>query len=220
MEKLSEDKIKLIRDLRSRGHILSEIKNIVPAGKATIFKYIKGVQVKEEFKETFSLKRFNSKNLSKIGWKNAKTMAKEILLPLRKQNSFAILAALYWGEGNKKELNLINSDPALIKVFVECLYSIGVKKEELKITLRIYGDSNISKVKEFWSNLLEIPPQQISNINVLKGKKEGKLKFGMCRVRVRKGGKYFKLIISMINLLKSHYNAAVVQWIEQDTPNV
>jgi hypothetical protein len=220
MEKLSEEKINLIKALRSRGKTLSEIKNTVHAGKGTIFKYIKDVQIKEEFKESFMLKRFNSKNLSKIGWQNAEIMAKKILLPLRKQNSFATLAALYWGEGNKRELNLINSDPALIRVFVECLYSIGVKKEDLKITLRMYEDNDVSKIKRFWSNLLEIPTSQISNINILKGKKEGKLKFGMCRVRVKKGGKYFKLIISMINLLKSHYNAAVVQWIEQDTPNV
>lgn len=67
---------------------------------------------------------------------------------------------------------------------------------------------------------MEIPLHQISNINILKGKKEGKLKFGMCRIGVKKGGKYFKLIISMINLLKSNYKAAIVQWIEQDTPNV
>ncbi len=220
MEKLSEAKIELIRNLRSSGHTLSEIKNIVSAGKGTIFKYIKDVQVKEEFKEAFSLKRFNSKNLSKVGWENAETMAKELLLPFNKQNPFVVLAALYWGEGNKKELNLINSDPALVKVFVECLYFIGINKEDLKITLRIYEDNDVSRVKKFWSNLLNIPISQISNINILKGKKEGKLRFGMCRIRVKKGGKYFKLIISMINLLKSHHNAVVVQWIEQDTPNV
>lgn len=95
MEKLSEEKINLIRTLRSEGNTLSEIKNVVSVGKGTVFKYIKDVSIKEEFKEIFSLKRFNSKNLSKIEWKNAETMAKEILLPLKKQNDFAILAALY-----------------------------------------------------------------------------------------------------------------------------
>lgn len=41
----------------------------------------------------------------------------------------------------------------------------------------------------------------------------------MCRVRVAKGGSYFKLIMSMIDLIKSDFNAAVVQWIEQRSPN-
>lgn len=220
MEQLSQNKVDLIKNLRSTGHTLSEIKNIVSAGKGTIYKYIKDVEIGKGYREAFELKRFSSKGLSKNAWEKASLKAKLILKPFKKEFTPIVLAALYWGEGNKKELNLINSDPALIKVFVECLYSIGVKKEDLKVTLRVYEDNQISKSREFWSNLLKIPIRQITNVNVLKGKKEGKLKFGMCRIRVKKGGQYFKLIISMIDLLKSHYKAAVVQWIEQDTPNV
>lgn len=220
MRKLAQSKIDLIKNLRSKGYTLQEIRKVVLAGKGTIFKYIKGVNIDEKHRKDFELKRFGTKNKSKVAWEESLVQAEKILKPLKKQYAPIILCALYWGEGNKKELNLINSDPALIKVFVECLYSIGVIKEDLKVTLRVYEDSKIGDAKKFWSDLLKIPLDQISNVNVLKGKKKGKLKFGMCRVRVKKGGQYFKLIISMIDLLKSHYNAAVVQWIEQDTPNV
>jgi hypothetical protein len=60
-----------------------------------------------------------------------------------------------------------------------------------------------------------LPKDFIKNINVIKGKKIGKLKYGMCRLRVKKVGRYFKLIISMIDLIKSGVqNVLVVQWIE------
>jgi hypothetical protein len=207
MKKLSTAKIFLIKDLRSNGHTVNEIMNITGAGKGTVSKYINGVLITDSIKKDFELKRFPSKKLSAVEWEKAKMEASKNLFPLLKQSELSILACLYWGEGNKKELNLINSDPFLIKTFVECLYLIGVKKENLKITLRIYEDMNPSKIKKFWANLLSVPLNQISNINILYGKKGGKLEFGMCRIRVKNGGRYFKLIISMIDLLKSHYNS-------------
>jgi hypothetical protein len=114
-----------------------------------------------------------------------------------------ILACLYWGEGNKTELNLINSDPNLIRVFVNCLKRLGVKDEDLLVSARIYEDLNPEKVKLFWAKTLRIHKDLIRSINVLNGKKLGKLKYGMCRVRVRKGARYFKIIMSVIDLIKS-----------------
>jgi hypothetical protein len=51
---------------------------------------------------------------------------------------------------------------------------------------------------------LNLPVSQIRSVNILKGKKVGKLEYGMCRVRVTKGERHFKLIMSMIDLIKSH----------------
>ena len=115
-----------------------------------------------------------------------------------------ILACLYWGEGNKNELNIINSDPNLIRIFVNCLKKLGVRNEDLLVSARIYEDLDPEKVKSFWAKTLDIDKKLIRSINVLSSKKKGKLKYGMCRVRVRKGARYFKIIMSMIDLIKSN----------------
>lgn len=112
---------------------------------------------------------------------------------------------LYWGEGAKRDLSFCNSDPGMIRMFAHCLLQMGVNKEDLKITVRIYEDIEKRNAVSFWSRTLGMPVKQISNVNVLKGRKKGKLKYGMCRIRVRKGGFYLKTLQSIIQLVKENY---------------
>ncbi len=137
---------------------------------------------------------------------------------MSREQRLLLLLGIYWGEGNKRELNLINSDPALIKTFLSCLYDMGMKKEELRITLRLYDGIDKEKSRRFWAKLLSIRIKDIRNINTIQGNKIGKLKYGMCRVRVAKSAPYFKLIMSLLSEIKERFNAAVVQRIEQGTP--
>lgn len=46
--------------------------------------------------------------------------------------------------------------------------------------------------------------KKIQKIDIIQGKKVGKLKFGMCRLRVEKSSKEFKLLLSLINVIKEH----------------
>lgn len=200
--RLSKEELSRIKYLKSEGYTLLEIKKILKVSKNTVYRYSKNIKVKPEFLDFFESKRFSSRYLSKQNWEKAKEEASAIFANIKCDIKPLVLACLYWGEGNKKELNLINSDPMLVKTFVNGLYSIGVEKKDLLVTLRVYEDNNVEKTKLFWINTLDIEPKQILNINVLNGKKKGKLEFGMCRVRVRKGGRYFKLISSMIDFLK------------------
>ena len=216
----TEKIILTIKELRAGGHTLSEIKKLLNVPKTTVYKYIKNVEIKDENRDDFAKKRIGSRYSSLKKWSAARKKADQIMNPVKSLLDPIVLACLYWGEGNKKELSLINSDPGLVKIFIDCLFSIGVEMKDLKITLRVYEDKNIQKIKDFWANYLHVPLSLINNVNILVGKKDGKLKFGMCRIRVKKGGAYFKLIMSMIDFLRLHYQAAVVQWIAQDTAHV
>lgn len=208
---------KIIR-LRETGHSLSEIKRITGNANATVSKYIKKVSVLPAYKEILRIKRGGSKERARQKWEQSYIEAKKFLPILTYKEKLIVLACLYWGEGNKTELNIINSDPQLIKSFVFCIKLLGVSKKDLKVGIRLYEDIDINKAKKYWSQILDLPIAQITSVDILNGKKIGKLKYGMCRVRVKKGEKYFKLIMSMISLIKSYLNAAVVQRIERGTP--
>jgi hypothetical protein len=195
--KTSEKDIAEIIRLRKSGLSLDSIHKIVPQGKTTIFTYIKNVKV------NFDLRGTGSRNKSDNEWKATKIAAVNLLGDFSKQSKLLVLAALYWGEGNKKELNLINSDPELIRVFVNCLKELGVRSEDLKISLRLFEDLNHKKAKAFWSGITGVSKNLIAGIEIIKGKEKGRLKYGMCRVRVRKSHYYFKLIMNMIDLMKS-----------------
>ena len=45
------------------------------------------------------------------------------------------MSMLYWGEGTKRELNIINGDPGMMRVFISCLRSMGVNENDITIGL-------------------------------------------------------------------------------------
>lgn len=195
--KTSNQEIAEIIRLRKSGLSLDSIHKIIPRGKTTIFNYIKDVKV------DFDLRKTGSTRKAKRDWEESETIANNLVGDISFSSEILILASLYWGEGNKGELSLINSDPDLVRIYVNCLRKLGVKNEDLLVSVRIYEDLIPKIVKSFWAKTLDIDVGLIKSVNVLHGKKLGKLKYGMCRVRVRKGAKYFKIIMSVIDLIRS-----------------
>lgn len=202
-EKVSKEEVERMIYLRKTGHSLPEIGRTIGRGKGTVHRYVKDVQILPKYVEILRAKQGGSKARAIRGWNESVSKAGSLILPIKRRDKFFILASLYWGEGTKRDLNIINSDPFLIKTFVSCLYELGITKEQLRITIRIYEDMNKEKSIRYWANVLGVSEDKILNVNILHGKKNGKLEYGMCRVRVTKGEKYFKLILSMIDLIKS-----------------
>lgn len=216
---LSSNELEKVIALRKTGHSISEIHNITKRGKATISRLIKEVPVLEKYKEILKEKQGGSKVRASKRWKSIREEAQILINDVNLQRQLLVLSCLYWGEGNKKEFSLINSDTDLIKTVLCILIEIGVPIERIKVSLRIYSDLNYESVIKFWSDFLNIPETKFGKVDVIEGKKQGKLKYGMCRIRIQKGEYYFKLIMSMIDLVKLKYkNAAVVQRIERGTP--
>ena len=194
----SQIEINQIVRLRKRGHSLSEIRKITGKSNSLVSKYIQGVKILPRYYHAWKIKQGGSKARASTEWEKSKITAEKIVGSLNRKEKLLIAACLYWGEGTKTELNLSNTDPDLVRVFVRCLEEIGVTKDKLRITIRVYDDINKDKAMEFWSGIIGIQKNQILNVNVLRGKKNGKLQYGMCRIRVTKGAPYFKIIKSII----------------------
>ncbi len=216
--KLSKEEIERLTELRKTGHSLPEIHKVSGRAYGTVFRYIKDVAILPEYQELWRVKRGGSKYRAFRDFEEAKQKAKSLLSKIEKRDRLFILAALYWGEGTKRELNLINGDPELIRVFVFCLRGLGITNSQMKINLRIFEDMDKGKVIMFWAKTLGIKEEHITSVDVLKGKKRGKLEHGMCRVRVEKSKNHFKFIMAMIDFIKLEINAAVVQRIERGFP--
>lgn len=199
----SLEKIRNIQALRRKGYSINEISKEVSKSKSIVSKYIQGVSVLPAFRSILIEKQGGSKFRSERDWKISKTEAVNIMGSFSKRDKIIILSALYWGEGTKTELNIINSDPYLLRVFLACIQQIGVPHVDVKATLRIYEDISAKDAIVYWSKILKLPQKQFTGVNVIYGKKKGKLKYGMCRIRVRKSAKYFKLIMSIISHMKS-----------------
>ncbi|HCP08270.1 MAG TPA: hypothetical protein DIT25_00495 [Candidatus Moranbacteria bacterium] len=199
---ITNKEIGIIGQLRKTGHSLPEICKIVGRRNSTVHRYAKEIVVLPKYVDILREKQGGSKKRAEKCWGEAKIKAKNLLKNITERDKLLILAALYWGEGTKKELNIINSDPILVKVFISCLKEIGVKEKDFRISLRVYSDINIKSAKKYWAKVCNVDMEQILNVNILSGKKIGKLPYGMCRIRVSQSGKSFKLIMSLIEFIK------------------
>lgn len=200
---VTEKEIGIMIRLRQTGHSLPEICRMTLRGSATVFRHVKNVKVLPEYVEILKSKQGGSKVRAQKEWAVSLKKAQKILNEINSKDKLLILAALYWGEGTKRELNIINSDPELLRVFVECLAEIGVTRDMLRTSIRIYEDMSEIKVRQYWSRVLNISEKSILGTEILKGKKYGKLEYGMCRIRITKSAPHFKLVMSMIELMKS-----------------
>lgn len=87
---------------------------------------------------------------------------------------------LYWGEGNKANKNTIrlgNSDPALVKTFIDFLTRMyRIDQTKLKFGLQIFSDTSPAKALTFWSKRLGIPKSRFYKPLVTKSGKVGNYK--------------------------------------------
>jgi len=79
---------------------------------------------------------------------------------------------LYWAEGTflGNTVDLANSNPEIIKIFLRFLRKIcGIKEERLRIYVYGYHDQDISELMHYWSNITEVPLTQFTKPFIRKG---------------------------------------------------
>lgn len=139
----------------------------------------------------------------------ASKKAKQLISLLSSKEKAVFLSALYWAEGNKRDFGFTNTDPEMIRVFVTGLEEIfQIPRDRLRASIRTYEDLDKEKCLRYWSKVVGIPPEQFVNVNVLKGKKNGKLAYGMCRIRIIKGTDMLKYITAIRNRVADLFNVS------------
>lgn len=200
MNALDGKLVQKIKFLRTRGRSIPEISNILTISKSTALRYSNTVSILPAYRKRWLERRNASKIKSQRHVEEAKRDA-EIKLPnITNKDLIVIFSSLYWAEGNKRDLVLTNTDPKMIGVFIYILRKIyNISNDDLSVSLRIYEDLDKKRCLKFWSKITGITLNNKTTVSVLIGHKNGKLNYGMCRVRVKKGGRLLKEIFSIIN---------------------
>lgn len=212
----ASEKRKIMR-MRQQGCSIEEIALALNRSKSTVTRHIKAVKILPEFYSVWKSKRGGSAKYAEQRRQTSYSKASEVIKDFNRRDQLIIAACLYWGEGNKKEFSFSNTDARLVETFVNCLTKLGVKKERLKISIRIYEDIDQAEAKRYWARIVRISPETITSVNVLSGKKFGKVPYGMCRIRLTKGNDYFNLLMATVRLISADF-APVAQRIELRTP--
>jgi len=192
--------------LRQKGHSYSEIRKKFNVSKSTLSLLLGKLKLENPAVELLLAKKYRSKAMAAKEWQDAKDWAKNKIGKLNDRDKLLIMAMLYWGEGTKRELNIINGDPAMLVVFISCLRNMGIKEEDITVALRIFDVNKKSEMVNFWAKILSINKASITRFEIIEGKKTAKLPYGMCRIRLRKSALYFKRIMSMISEVKELFS--------------
>ena len=142
--------------------------------------------------------------------------AKIDFLKFKTEILFVTGVSLYWGEGYKKgahgsawkAIDLANSDPDIIKVFIKFLKKyLNVVDQDISIQLIIAPNQDIDKAIEFWSKITKLDKNRFIKAysGVSKSSKgirdKNSLPNGTIHVRVNSVEKFF-ILIGWIECLK------------------
>ncbi|MFF5659834.1 hypothetical protein [[Kitasatospora] papulosa] len=93
-----------------------------------------------------------------------KRIARESMGELSDRELFIAGVTLYWAEGMKdkpysrrESLLFINSDPNVIKVYLNWLALLGVTRERLHLRVSIHESADVTQAEDFWSDLTKVP---------------------------------------------------------------
>ena len=153
------------------------------------------------------LKRRSFSEINKIIFTRKPLSFKKKVFSKLNKELMAIGIMLYWGEGAKggivgrnNVVDLANSDPKMVKVFLSFLRKIySVDEKKFRCLLYCYSNQNPKKLMKFWSDLTEIPLSQFTKPYVRKDfRLEGrKMIHGLIHIRYADK----KLLIEIENMI-------------------
>ena len=166
----------------------------------------KGEASREKFRQTMRAKR--EKREYKIY-----THQKKKLTHISEESKFIAGLMLYAAEGEKKtryDISFTNTDPVLVDFFAGWLEQfLDIKRQEMKIQLRLYENMNIAAEELFWMRALRLKRSQLckSQVSPLRPKSfsyRDSVRHGTCRLYKCSGEKKAKLLLSIRAFFDTH----------------
>lgn len=185
-------------ELRKQGMSYSQIKRQVDVSRGTLSTWLRDHPLSEQ--RTRELRDNSEVRIER--YRNTRRKTKEarlgaVLQKVREdignlKDANPILSGffLYWGEGGKTEptrISLSNTDPAMLRFFIEWLMALGAERERIKVRLHLYSDMDAEKEINYWSETLDISPTAFRKPYIKKSKRENityeqKFIHGTCNV--------------------------------------
>ncbi|HPW34619.1 MAG TPA: hypothetical protein PK367_02575 [Candidatus Paceibacterota bacterium] len=202
--------------LRKQGKTYGEIKNIlnkeIPKStlscwcKEILLSKIQKMNIKASSEENIRKGRLIAYQVNKM---RRDTYLKSVeqrvnyLKEVAKNKDVAkiIIGTLYLGEGAKNtkgSLMLGNSDPQIIKIFLDLLRkSYSIDESKFRCTIQCRADQNTFELEKFWKKITKIPKKQFYKTRVdprTIGKKSKKPDYkGVCRIDYYSADLYHEL---------------------------
>jgi hypothetical protein len=205
----AKDELRAIAvELRKEGRSYAEIQSAVPVSKSTLSLWLRDVLVDEAARSRLADRELAGRE-NAVAAIRARREAKEaringearaqIPASIADSELFVVGLALYWAEGAKakpwnpsEHVNLINSDPDVIRVFLAWLALLGVELKDLTFRAAIHHTGDVAAAEQFWANVVGISTSDLQRTSLKKHERRPTRRLpteeyvGCLRVDVRK----------------------------------
>lgn len=157
--------------LRRLGYSIKEISVKLDIAKSTVSLWTHAMKLSKKASKRLQRRKLLGYRKSALRWeeklKKQKSrnlfLAEEVASSIKRDlyHNKLYCALLYWCEGGKGEdevLKFSNSDPILVKTFLNLFRaSFPVNDEKLRILMHLHSYHNEQEQKSFWSRITDIP---------------------------------------------------------------
>jgi len=171
------------KELRSQGHSIKEIKNILNVSLSSVSIWVRDIELtNKQLKELYLNKRTGNLKGSIIAAQNKikareektkiiKESAKKEVGMMSKRDRFIAGVAIYAGEGGKtdRDISFVNADPKFIKFMIDWFKEFcDVPAEKFRGSIYIHDNLDEKKALSYWSSLTGIPLNQFTKSYIAK----------------------------------------------------
>lgn len=154
-------------ELRKAGFSYSQIRDDLKVSKSSLSLWLREIPLSDErLRELRDYSQIRIEKSRETKRKKKEQRRDAVLTQVAadidgsKDPSFVSGFYLYWGEGTKTSeysVSFTNTDPAMVRCFIQWIGLLGVTSDKLKLKLHIYSDQNAKGLKAFWSRQTGIP---------------------------------------------------------------
>lgn len=168
-------------ELRKKGHSIGEISKLVNISKSTASVWLRGVRISVDARKVLDAKftkgQLASQKTHRIQTNKklliAATKAEEVVcdLEITQQYMKVLCSMLYWCEGSKSindsDFAFTNSDPTMVKTFLQLLRSgFVIDEHKLRVHMHLHEYHAVVKQLDFWSKVTNIDRSQFTKAHI------------------------------------------------------
>lgn len=208
-------------ELRKKGYSYAYIAEKTKRGKGTLsywlahIPYVPNNEMIDKMGKARTASGLAKSRMRLASLDNARKQAESFVGEISKRDILMLGLGLYLGEGTKTHngLRVINANPKIIRFAIRWFReAFGVGKENFRIRLHLYPDTDIKKSIYFWSSETGLREDQFYSVHIdvrkdKKVPKKGKLPYGTAHLSVLSMGSkslgvaLFRKVIAMTDIV-------------------
>lgn len=158
--------------LREAGLSYREIRERIPVSKSSLSLWLRDIPVSEEHREairqrgleSFVTRAETNRALGARRRADTQEVARAQVPDVAESELFVAGVVAYWAEGVKNKpwrsgegVRFMNSDPAMIRLFLAWARLIGVSDDRLVFRVQIHESGDVAAAVRFWADVVGVP---------------------------------------------------------------